>query len=150
MEYNTTTGKCFMSDDAFADAFGVSKSTISREMKVLEDKGFITRETTNIKGGKKRYITINVNKIEEVLTNLKMSVDGGIQTSNCLLSNVNLPIDNKQNESIKDNIKEKRKDNNEVKQSQAIVITSLADAPKVEAIREVMNNSTDTNGSFKF
>lgn len=110
-EYNRTTKDCFMSDEAFAAQFGVSKSTISREMKVLESKGFITRETKNVKGGKERHIHINFNNIESALTNINLTLDGSQQTSNCLLTNVKLPIVNKQNDSIKENIKEKRKDN---------------------------------------
>ena len=55
-EYNRTTKDCFMSDEVFAAQFGVSKSTISREMKILESKGFIIdyvkiKDKTNRKEG---------------------------------------------------------------------------------------------------
>jgi hypothetical protein len=41
-----------------------------------------------------------------------MPVDSGIQASKCLLTTVNLPVDNQQNDLIKDNLKDKEKDNN--------------------------------------
>lgn len=118
-----------MTDDTFAEMLCVSRSTVSREMKVLESKGFITRETKNAKGGKVRHITINLNNIENYLSSVNLSVDGGIQDSICLLSNVNLPIVNKQNESIKDNIKDKTKD-------------------KITTINEVIQSSS-SDGKFK-
>lgn len=110
MEFNTNTGDCFMSDKAFSEAFGVSESTISRELKVLEGKGFITRTTKNVKGGKERHITINNQKIEQALTNSKMKLDGDSQESNCCLSKVNLPVVKPQNDLIKDNIIDNKKD----------------------------------------
>ena len=129
-EFNTNTGDCFMTDDTFAEMLCVSRSTISREMKVLESKGFIIRETKNVKGGKERHITINLNNIENYLSNVNLSVDGGIQDSICLLSNVNLPIVNKQNDSIKDNInKIKTKD-------------------KITTINEMIQSSS-SDGKFK-
>ena len=103
-EYNRNTGDCFISDKAMAEMFGVSESTISRAVKALENKGLIRRETKNVKGGKERHMYI---------TSVNLKVDGSTQPSNCLLTNVNLPIDNKQNDLIKDNIKEKEKDNYE-------------------------------------
>ena len=112
MEFNTNTGDCFMSDKAFAEAFGVSESTISRELKVLEKKGFITRTTKNIKGGKERHITINAEKIEQELTIVNLTVDEDIQESNCLLSNVNLPVVNRQIDFIKDNSIEIKEEDN--------------------------------------
>lgn len=56
MEYNRTTGDCFMSDKAFAENFGVSDKTISRSIKVLEEKDLIRRETKSVKGGKERHL----------------------------------------------------------------------------------------------
>ena len=96
--------------------FGISKSTVSREIKALESKGYITKETKNVKGGKERHIKIN-----REATKVNLSVDScekaelvDTQTSNCLLSNVNLPIVNKQNDFIKENIKDKEKENKSV------------------------------------
>lgn len=103
-----------MSDEALAENFGVSKSTISRSIKNLVDKGFIARETKNIKGGKERHITVNIGNIEKALTNVNLPIDEEKeipQTSNCLLSNVNLPIVNGQNDFIKDKRVDNSKDN---------------------------------------
>mgnify|MGYP003397227869 CR=1 len=59
MEFNTNTGDCFMSDKALATMLNVSDKTISRTIKALEDRGFIKRETKNIKNGKERHIKVN-------------------------------------------------------------------------------------------
>lgn len=116
MEYNTNTNNCFMSDKAFAELFGVSDKTISRALKVLEDKGFIKRETKNVKGGKERHIYIQVDKIEQALPKDNLSVvesdDKNSQGTKCLLSKDNLSVVKGQNDLIKDNIKDNLKDNN--------------------------------------
>ena len=115
MEFNTNTGDCFISDKVMAEQFGVSESTITRELKKLEAEGFITRETKNIKGGKERHIKVNYNKIEEKLTTVNLTFEENsqkeAQQSKCLLTTVNLLIDNKQNDLIKDNLINKEKDN---------------------------------------
>lgn len=67
MEFQTNTGDCFMSNEQFASNFGVSASTIKRAIDNLEIKGFIARDTKNIKGGRIRHMTINFKKIEEKL-----------------------------------------------------------------------------------
>ncbi len=108
MEFNTNTGDCFISDKVLAENFGVSDKTISRTIKSLEEKGFIVRDTKNVKGGKERHIRVNL----KALTTDKMTVDGGIQPTNCPLATDKLSIDNRQNDLIKDNIKDKEKDNN--------------------------------------
>ena len=113
LEYQRNTGDCFMSDKAFAEMLTISTSTVSRAIGVLEKKEYISRETKNIKGGKERHIKVNTAKIEADLTSIKMTVDGVSQASNCSLSNVNLPIDNKQNDLIKENIKDNTKENKE-------------------------------------
>jgi DNA-binding MarR family transcriptional regulator len=101
-----------MSDKALADNFGVSESTITRALKALEGKGIIARHTKNVKGGKERHITVNLDKIGADATTSKMMVDSSAQPSNCLLTTSKLTDDNKQNDLIKDNIKDKEKDNN--------------------------------------
>ncbi len=64
IEFQTNTGDCFISDNQLASMFGVSESTIKREVKKLEDLGFITRETKNIKGGRERHIKVNIEKLQ--------------------------------------------------------------------------------------
>ena len=75
MELDKNTKDCFISDEKLADNFCVSKSTISRALTNLEGKGFIIRATKNVKGGKERHITLNLNAIERAITNIKMKVD---------------------------------------------------------------------------
>lgn len=101
-EYERNTGDCFISDKAMSELFGVSESTISRAVKALKEKGFIIVETKNVRGGRERHIH---------LANSKMTVDSSEQASNCLLTTSNLTIVNKQNDFIKENIKEKGKEN---------------------------------------
>jgi hypothetical protein len=72
----------------------------------LETKGYIVRETRNVKGGKERHMRVNENP-----TTSKTPVDKDLQPAKCLLTNCNLTVDNKQNDLIKDNIKDKEKDN---------------------------------------
>lgn len=106
-EFQSNTGDCFISDKVLAENFGVSESTVSRALKGLEAKGYITRSTKNVRGGKERHLKVNPQP-----TTSKMPVDSGIQASKCLLSTSNLTVDNKQNDLIKDNLKDKEKDNN--------------------------------------
>ncbi len=109
IEFETNTGDCFISDRQLADNFGVSESTISRELKKLESNGFIVRETRNTRNGKERHLriansnlTVGNNNTNSARVNLLVA-----QESNCLLPNM-------QNELIKDNSKKiKEKDNKE-------------------------------------
>lgn len=111
IEFNTNTGDCFISDKQLAETFGVSESTVKREVKKLEELGFIIRETKNVKGGKERHIKVNLTKIEEVLTSVKMSFDNANKAQNELSTSVNLPLVKEQNDTIKENIKDNLKDN---------------------------------------
>lgn len=106
MEFNINTGDCYVSDEQFAEMFGVSKSTVSRSIKALEGKGLIQRTTKNTHKGKERHLTFIEPKVE-------------VKEADCGSANVNLTVAhksicflrNKQNESIKDNIEEdKEKD----------------------------------------
>ena len=111
-EFDRTTGDFFMSDKALAEQFSVSESTISRSLKALEAKGFITRSTKNTQKGKERHIAINLKKIEAELATVNLTPANSPtvnltvpQESICLLGN-------SQNDLIKDNInKIKEKEN---------------------------------------
>lgn len=96
-EFINNTGECYMTDAQFAESFGVSVNTISRAIGKLEEKGLITRETKNIKGGKQRHL---------YLTNTKMGFDNH-QNGTC--TNTKMVIDKHQNGVIKDNVKDKKK-----------------------------------------
>ena len=151
IEFNTNTGECFMTDAQFAKNYNVSVSTVSRAIKSLESKGFIERKTKNVKGGKERHIFVKLNKIEEELTKVNLKVDEDLQTSNCLVSNVNLPIDKEQNELIKDNGKDKEKDNlNEIVPKEEGTIEKPIVVEK-EWLVERHNELTKlANGLFKY
>ena len=109
-EFQRNTGDCFISDKVLAEMLNVSEKTISRTLKGLEDNGFITRITKNIKGGKERHMSVNFNKINETLSTDKMSLEDAQETKSPL-STDNLSIDNRQNDLIKDKLKDKEKDN---------------------------------------
>lgn len=139
MEFNTNTGICFITDKQLAEQFGVSDKTISRSMKVLEDKGFIRRETKNVKGGKERHIFINLANIELALSKDKMSVDkedvSNSQQTNCPLTTDKMSIDKGQNVLIKDNIKDKEKDNiGEIEKPTALSISLQTDEEEVKPV----------------
>lgn len=119
IEFDNNTGDCFISDEVLAENFGVSKSTISRSIKSLVDKGLVNKDTKNAKGGKIRHLSAKIDKIEEILKEMKkeeekeeeqltkvnLTVDNeskSSQMSNCLLTTSNLTIDKEQNDSIKD------------------------------------------------
>ena len=104
MEFNRTTGDCFMSNAVMAKNFGVSEKTVSRAMATLEEKGYIVRDTRNTQKGKERHITLAKDKMSLAnnATKDKMS----------LAEKTNCPLPKGQNDSIKDNIKTKElKDN---------------------------------------
>ena len=109
MEFNNNTGDCFISNKTLAENFGVSESTIKRELEKLEKLGYITRETRNIKGGKERHMVVNTDK----LTSAKMSLVNANKVQNEPCTRLKMSFDKVQNEPIKDNIKDKElKDNN--------------------------------------
>lgn len=56
MEIETNAEGCSISNEIFAENFGVSITTINRCLKELEAKGLITRDTKNTQKGKVRYI----------------------------------------------------------------------------------------------
>ena len=103
MEFDTNTGSCFISDKALAEQFGVSEKTISRTIKALEEKGFIVRDTKSAKGGKVRYMSVNKAKLS---TTDKMTGDNKANGQNDCCTTDNLTVDNRQNDLIKDNIKD--------------------------------------------
>lgn len=120
MEFDRNKQQCYMSDESFAMCLNTSTKTVSRKIKTLTDKGYITKETTNTQNGKLRYLKPVLDKIEDDIKAYESS-----QGTNCPLEeneeirkgqNVpctkdNLSTRKGQNDLIKDNIKDKRKDN---------------------------------------
>ena len=137
MEFNTNTGSCFISDKVLAESFGVSEKTISRTIKALEDKGFITRETRNVKGGKERHMIANLKKIEAALTKDNLSVVDSKNINkghNDCCTRDNLSVDKGQNDLIKDNIKDKSLKDNIGEALTASAVKSSIELPEEEVI----------------
>jgi DNA-binding MarR family transcriptional regulator len=144
MEYNRTTGDFFMSDDAMGKQFGVSSKTISRALAVLEEKKLIVRETKNVQKGKERHIK---------LTKDNLTLDSNPKDKMSVVEETNCPLSKGQNDLIKEKNKNINiKDNGVMNQPQAADCITLADAPKgkVELVRDMLNNSTNPDKSFKF
>ena len=120
MEFDRNKQQCYMSDESFAMCLNTSTKTVSRKIKILTDKGYITKETTNTQNGKLRYLKPVLNKIENDIKDYESS-----QGTKCPLEineeirkgqNVHCGKDNLstrkgQNDLIKDNLKDNRKDN---------------------------------------
>ena len=120
MEFDRNKQQCYMSDESFAMCLNTSTKTVSRKIKMLTDKGYITKETTNTQNGKLRYLKPVLNKIENDIKDYESS-----QGTKCPLEineeirkgqNVHCGKDNLstrkgQNDLIKDNLKDNRTDN---------------------------------------
>lgn len=121
MEFDRNKQQCYVSDESFSMYLNTSTKTVSRKIKSLVDGGYITKETSNTQNGKIRYLKPVLGKIENDIKTFDNS-----QQTNCPLGenkevrkgqNVpcakdNLSLRKGQNDLIKDNIKDKRKDNN--------------------------------------
>lgn len=147
-EFQVNTGDCFISDKKLAENFGVSESTITRALKSLETKGYITRYTRNTNTGKERHIKVNsaiVNlPVEEERANSKLTF---AQESICTLRK-------QQNDLIKDNInKINEKDNlcflerKRSKKGDACQGQAAIDEPvEIDGVKaQVMNRQEATN-----
>lgn len=119
LEFNTNTGDCYMTDKAFAEAFGVSDKTISRAIGNLVDMKYLDRDTKSVQRGKERHLKVNIPIIEAKLkdsTTDKMSlVENNTSQSTTdkmsLPEQTNCPLGNGQNDLIKDKGKDNKKDN---------------------------------------
>lgn len=143
MEFNTNTNDCFISNKVLAEQFGVSEKTIARAIEALEKKGYITRNTKNVKGGKERHMLVNTKNLEAQLTKDNLSVDSQDDVStrdkmtidkgqNDFCTKDNLTLDKGQNDSIKDNIKDniKEKDKDITESFSAGALKEESTAPK--------------------
>jgi DNA-binding Lrp family transcriptional regulator len=122
--------ECYITNETFAKWYGTSESTIKRRIDNLVSKKIIKRETKNVQKGKERHLSVLIDELESTKVNLNLP-----QSSNCSLRK-------DQNEPIKDKDEKINKKDKELVESQA--------RSKEEAIRDVMSNSTNSEGKFNF
>lgn len=142
MEFNTNTGDCFISDKALAENFGVSESTIKREIKKLEEMGLIERDTKAVKGGKERHMKANSAKIEQKLTSVNLSLENASKVQIEPYTSVNLTLVKGQNDTIKDNIIDKNIKDNIREALTANAVKSSIDYPVV-TVRELIDSGAE-------
>lgn len=120
MEFDRNKQQCYMSDESFAMCLNTSTKTVSRKIKMLTDKGYITKETTNTQNGKLRYLKPVLSKIENDIkayessqgTKCPLEENEEIRKGqNVCCGKDNLSTRKGQNDLIKDNLKDNRKDN---------------------------------------
>ena len=146
MEFDRNKQQCYMSDESFAMCLNTSTKTVSRKIKILTDKGYITKETTNTQNGKLRYLKPVLNKIENDIkdyessqgTKCPLEINEEIRKGqNVCCGKDNLSIRKGQNDLIKDNLKDNRKDNisepfGKPNDSQGCLTNGSKEEPEVE------------------
>ena len=120
MEFHRNNRQCYVSDESFSIYLNTSTKTVSRKIKSLVDKGYITKETSNTQNGKIRYLKPVLNKIENDIkaynnsqrTKCPLEINEEIRKGqNVCCGKDNLSTRKGQNDLIKDNLKDNRKDN---------------------------------------
>ena len=147
MEFDTNNKVCYMTNEQFAKMLNVSERTVSRALNdTLQSKGYIT--IINPKS-KSRSFQLNRSVIE---ADVRQNVQEEEHRQNVQENIDNLSNEHRQNDFIKDNKKINIKDNGVMNQPLEADYITQADAPrgKVEAVSEVMKNSTNSQGGFKF
>ena len=146
MEFDRNKQQCYMSDESFAMCLNTSTKTVSRKIKILTDKGYITKETTNTQNGKLRYLKPVLNKIENDIkdyessqgTKCPLEINEEIRKGqNVHCGKDNLSICKGQNDLIKDNLKDNKKDNisepfGKPNDSQGCLTNGSKEEPEVE------------------
>ena len=146
MEFDRNKQQCYMSDESFAMCLNTSTKTVSRKIKILTDKGYITKETINTQNGKLRYLKPVLNKIENDIkdyessqgTKCPLEINEEIRKGqNVHCGKDNLSICKGQNDLIKDNLKDNRKDNisepfGKPNDSQGCLTNGSKEEPEVE------------------
>lgn len=146
MEFDRNKQQCYMSDESFAMCLNTSTKTVSRKIKMLTDKGYVTKETTNTQNGKLRYLKPVLNKIENDIkdyensqgTKCPLEINEEIRKGqNVCCGKDNLSICKGQNDLIKDNLKDNRKDNisepfGKPNDSQGCLTNGSKEKPEVE------------------
>ena len=120
MEFHRNNRQCYVSDESFSIYLNTSTKTVSRKIKSLVDKGYITKETSNTQNGKIRYLKPVLNKIENDIkaynnsqgTKCPLEINEEIRKGqNVCCGKDNLSTRKGQNDLIKYNLKDNRKDN---------------------------------------
>ena len=105
-EFMRNTGDCHITDAQFAEMFGMSEKTISREIKKLCEMGLIQKKTKNIQHGKQRNLTLTTDNLSIVKSNETSTTDNLSFAEETIC-----PLRNRQNDLIKEKEKDKEKDN---------------------------------------
>ena len=120
-EYQRNNCECYITNQQFSDMFGESVSTIKRSIDKLEQKGMLERKTRSRtdNGKKSKERTLNVIKVHSEL-NFKNKQGSNVEQAR--FKNEKSKV---HNDLIKENKKEKKKDNinnNEIEE----IITALS------------------------
>ena len=146
MEFHRNNRQCYVSDESFSMYLNTSTKTVSRKIKSLVDKGYITKETSNTQNGKIRYLKPVLNKIENDIkaynnsqgTKCPLEINEEIRKGqNVCCGKDNLSTRKGQNDLIKDNLKDNRKDNSsepfgKPNDSQGCLTNGSKEEPEVE------------------
>ena len=146
MEFHRNNRQCYVSDESFSMYLNTSTKTVSRKIKSLVDKGYITKETSNTQNGKIRYLKPVLNKIENDIkaynnsqgTKCPLEINEEIRKGqNVCCGKDNLSTRKGQNDLIKDNLKDNRKDNisepfGKPNDSQGCLTNGSKEEPEVE------------------
>ena len=146
MEFHRNNRQCYVSDESFSIYLNTSTKTVSRKIKSLVDKGYITKETSNTQNGKIRYLKPVLNKIENDIkaynnsqrTKCPLEINEEIRKGqNVCCGKDNLSTRKGQNDLIKDNLKDNRKDNisepfGKPNDSQGCLTNGSKEEPEVE------------------
>lgn len=99
------TGKCFASNEYFANLYNTSKETISRWISNLANKGYIKTQLIYKEGTKQiinRYIQINQEGIDKKINS---PIDENIKDNNTSINNTSINIKEKDKKENKSNSK---------------------------------------------
>jgi hypothetical protein len=172
MEYQRTTGKCFISDATLAEQFGTSVRTIQRRMDDLSDKGILIRDTKSGGKGKERTMSVNIKKIEALIAakcqndtkpndNLTLG-DNNSKKPNDNLSKTKCQNDTYPNDNlsetkcqdgiikynIKDNIKEKEKENTGIDACASIPMNLPEEEIEIDGIKAKRMSTDEATEKF--
>ena len=107
IEFQNNGKECYLTDDALAEAFGVSNKTVSRTLKKLDEEMHIIHRKTSNNGSKKvRTMVCDEKALTQHIRDRQFVPDG----QNDPGETDNLSLRDGQNDPIKDNIKDNIKD----------------------------------------